>query len=966
MFNIKNIVNKITDRGRDSQPNSPGRGNGEDMLNKQAAEGFLCPKCMKAFPSPEELKSHYMSSHDGDGEGAILDLPATSNALSFLSLHQEVGERYKRQFAAFIVAAITDPTELKRRLIEALDNGVLLQKEKEQLEQRAAQLARDNATLKAASDEVEGTQATLRERLKLVEAQLAHRESIDDAAVLRQELVQVQRVMDELTREKERERDQLKTELKELQDLYAARELTNNSNEETHSAESQRRLDELGSMLRTRDSFITELQNNIDIYRKELNEAETKLQQELPRTQALEKELQVLRNKVTEVVEESQRKADDFLRCQNECVEVKQERDQLQKLQQNVANEINILIQQVEETKVKFEVTRKELEEREEALKSAQSCIESVNKQKDILKSELTHKSKVCEDYERSNTSLNEKIKEAEKSLLHQKEEISRMESERTELLVKIEAGEGANTAIQQLSQEKTLLSNELKKQKEYHTTYEKEMSAKLEDATTQARELEKKNEDILLKVSDYENRIGTLCTEVQESQKEVKKLTDDQNEKESALQALHSSKNQLQSEKDACERRITDLRYLLDEKSSQLTEYSEKIAAMTDNLQRIEKRSSELEIENKSLEGSLREQTTVVDHLQTDLTARELKLRDTISQVSDLCAEVEMKTANGLELKAENAKLATENSLLKENVKDKEEELQVLVVQRAALETSLFELTAGVEEDKRQIEDKWKKEVEDIKSLFECSQVMVSELEEGNKLLLDQKAELKQQIATLEGDLVEAKQNAHEKQTTLNHKLSAVTASKETTEEELAAEKHKLIELKKNNEVMKEAYEEEIENKNKELKDVCASLDDIAGEKLALEAQLAASQSEQQALLERCYASSSESENLRKTITDLRRQLEESQAALHELGRENQTLQLELEKLLGRKWTEDSDAISCSLCQKEFSLIVRKHHCRNCGQIFCNECSSKMAPIASNKKPVRVCDSCYNELGSK
>jgi len=32
-----------------------------------------------------------------DGEGAILDLPATSNALGFLSLHQEVGERYKRQ-----------------------------------------------------------------------------------------------------------------------------------------------------------------------------------------------------------------------------------------------------------------------------------------------------------------------------------------------------------------------------------------------------------------------------------------------------------------------------------------------------------------------------------------------------------------------------------------------------------------------------------------------------------------------------------------------------------------------------------------------------------------------------------------------------------------------------------------------------------------------------------------------------
>ena len=55
---------------------------------------------------------------------------------------------------------------------------------------------------------------------------------------------------------------------------------------------------------------------------------------------------------------------------------------------------------------MKYVTALKELEERETALKSAQLCIESVNKQKDILKSELTHKSKVCEDYEKSNTCL--------------------------------------------------------------------------------------------------------------------------------------------------------------------------------------------------------------------------------------------------------------------------------------------------------------------------------------------------------------------------------------------------------------------------------------------------------------------------------------------------------------------------------------------------------------------------------
>jgi hypothetical protein len=51
----------------------------------------------------------------------------------------------------------------------------VLQQEKEWLEQRAAQLAHDNVTLKAASDEEEGNQAALKERLKVLEAKLAHR-----------------------------------------------------------------------------------------------------------------------------------------------------------------------------------------------------------------------------------------------------------------------------------------------------------------------------------------------------------------------------------------------------------------------------------------------------------------------------------------------------------------------------------------------------------------------------------------------------------------------------------------------------------------------------------------------------------------------------------------------------------------------------------------------------------------------
>ena len=43
------------------------------------------------------------------------------------------------------------------------------------------------------------------------------------------------------------------------------------------------------------------------------------------------------------------------------------------------------------------------------------------------------------------------------------------------------------------------------------------------------------------------------------------------------------------------------------------------------------------------------------------------------------------------------------------------------------------------------------------------------------------------------------------------------------------------------------------------------------------------------------------------------------------------------------------------------FSLS--KHHCRNCGGIFCNSCSDYTMPLPSSAKPVRVCDACYTAL---
>ena len=82
--------------------------------------------------------------------------------------------------------------------------------------------------------------------------------------------------------------------------------------------------------------------------------------------------------------------------------------------------------------------------------------------------------------------------------------------------------------------------------------------------------------------------------------------------------------------------------------------------------------------------------------------------------------------------------------------------------------------------------------------------------------------------------------------------------------------------------------------------------------------------------------------------------------------------------------WVEDTMVNACHHCKRRFSLIIRKHHCRSCGNIFCASCTNRstvipdfyadcpeeadywnlshyIASLRTEEK--KVCDFCYREI---
>uniref|UniRef100_A0A8C9VKZ0 Early endosome antigen 1 n=1 Tax=Scleropages formosus TaxID=113540 RepID=A0A8C9VKZ0_SCLFO len=320
-------------------------------------------------------------------------------------------------------------------------------------------------------------------------------------------------------------------------------------------------------------------------------------------------------------------------------------------------------------------------------------------------------------------------------------------------------------------------------------------------------------------------------------------------------------------------------------------------------------------------------------------------------------------------ELTSARAALEQEGARKQERLDQQQEALKELQRQEVS-EPLTFYVAFSLMDTKSRLEKEVNQLTADMKS-------SVKELREAKQLLIQQKLEMQGRVENVQAALEQEKQEHQVTRESIRQRDETLKAEKAKMEAQLAVEQKAKAELIKGHEEAesKQAMQITALNENmstlkrewqssqRRVGELEKQTDELRGEIAVLEATVQNNQDERRALLERCVKGEGEIEKLQAKLVELRRKLDDTTAAMQELGRENQSLQIKQSQSLTRKWAEDHEVQNCMACGKGFSVTIRKHHCRHCGNIFCAECSSRNALTPSSKKAVRVCNTCYEEL---
>ncbi|XP_023596527.1 RUN and FYVE domain-containing protein 2 isoform X4 [Trichechus manatus latirostris] len=339
---------------------------------------------------------------------------------------------------------------------------------------------------------------------------------------------------------------------------------------------------------------------------------------------------------------------------------------------------------------------------------------------------------------------------------------------------------------------------------------------------------------------------------------------------------------------------------------------------------------------------ATILDQKNYVEELNRQLNSTVSSLHSRVDSLeksnTKLIEELAIAKNNIIKLQEENHQLRSENKLILMKTQqhlevtkvDVETELQTYKHSRQGLDEMYTEA-------RRQLRDESQLRQGSEDGLKEKNEI-IAQLEEKNNKITAAMRQLEQRLQQAEKAHMEAEAEDEKY-------LQECLSKSHSLQKQISQKEKQLVQLETDWKIEKEWRQTLQEDLQKE-KDALSHLRNETQQIIVLKKEFLSLQDENQQL-KKVY------HDQEQALQELGNKLSESKLKIEDIKEANKALQ-------GLVWLKDKEATHCKLCEKEFSLSKRKHHCRNCGEIFCNACSDNELPLPSSPKPVRVCDSCH------
>ncbi|CAH1772786.1 unnamed protein product [Owenia fusiformis] len=694
------------------------------------------------------------------------------------------------------------------------------------------------------------------------------------------------------------------------------------------------KLTEMESLIESKDESLVQCesqkvqyQNELEQYRTQLEESKKtidslgdskkRLIEENELTQTMLSEAttsnQDLQGKMAATIEEHNTTVKQIQKQHQEVLAEKQCKFEELEKKNNTENEIlktsiQTLEKQVSDKVKMISGLEIELNEKSEAFTELQKEIGN-------LSNESGNINEMCNKLKLETESLNETIKK-------QNEENTELSSKYTDV----------SQQLQETCAKANLIESERQKSESHNQTTINELQKESEAMKSKLSGMETIKTELENKIINLQDNVDTMGETKNTMQSRILEIENENKELISNREALDQDIEDLRNANSELENNVTNLNTLikdsndendklksdLNDKCGEISELNEELLTAKDNCNKLKLEISEMNATQQNCSIELSEKEISFEKQQNDL-------QNEIKQLSEKITESEM----GLEEKSKLiVSLEGEKCSLLESVKTLE---QKILDQQTEMSSQANDLQ-NVREELKSAKNLTEQEIKGLK--FQLSSEKM-QYETALKGYLEQNVD----ISSMNEKMTDQEQIIE----TLEMELEEIRTERSLEQDRQWRELEDLRSLVS-------SRDEECRMLNEELRRINTILDEERNLVLKYKNELTSAMKENEA-----------------EKTTMRSDMVEMQKKLVKLLREKDNLWQKTDKLeymqkvkASDKWMDDKEVPSCMNCNSDFSLMLRRHHCRMCGRIFCYNCSNNWTLTPQSSKKIRVCNDCF------